>query len=68
MTRKRASKEAYAAFSPIVQVKVKIFFTYDFPHGIRNVVLANLKDQDETGWDARHGEHETSVQTPLWKR
>jgi hypothetical protein len=51
MARKRASKkEAYAAFSPIVQVKVKIFFTYDFPHGIRNVVLANLKDQDETGF------------------
>jgi hypothetical protein len=50
ITRKRLSKDAYDAFSPRLQKRVRWFWSQPPPLGISHVVLPQLIDIDETGF------------------
>ena len=49
ITRKRASTEAYQAYSPVNLFKRDIFFTHNLPFGIANAQRRSFLDTDECG-------------------
>ena len=66
LSRKRSSREAYAAFSPVSIQKLIMFWSDPPPIGINGVNMRALLDVDETGFyvksvSTKYGRRNTTI-------